>query len=151
MQLRHFLFLFQGRVLGGIHKNKKQYSCLHLVYFIVSLTFIMTCYKVIIALNMFLAYEICNLSLPPGVPVRGAACPGCTGSLWLSSCGREGPSNSHLGYQHRSGKCVWPHLGDPDSSGWCLCSSRLLLGSKETQTESLDCSCRFTRSIKAQW
>lgn len=83
MQSRHFLFLFQGRDLGGnvIHENKKQYSCLHLEYFIVSLTFIMTCYKVIIALNIFLAYEICNLSLPPGVPVRGAVCPGCTGSL----------------------------------------------------------------------
>lgn len=88
------------------------------------------------SLKIFSNCWICFLqfgSLPPGVPVHGAACPGCTGSWWLSSCGRGGPSGSHQGYQRRSGRCAWPRPGDPDSSGWCLCSSRPLMRKQNTE------------------
>lgn len=76
---------------------------------------------------------LCEL-LPPGIPARGAAFPDCISNWWLSSCGRGGPSGSHLGYQHRSGRCALLHLGDPDSSGWCLCSSKQLLEKENMET-----------------
>lgn len=75
------------------------------------------------------------ISLSPlGVPVHGAACPGCTSSWWLSSCARGGPWGSRLGCQRRSGRCAWPRLSDPDSSGWSPCSSRPLTGKQSTES-----------------